>query len=268
MIRFGSLFAGIGGGDLGLEQAGMKSVWQVEKEKFCLQLLEQKWPEVIRENDITKLNYKRMPKVDLIIGGDPCQCRSRAKITKPSKYPDLSGYFLAVAGRFRPRWVVRENVCAPDVNKFAAGLGLQGYGVVIVELDSRYFTAQSRTRQYVIGGLGYTSAGLGKAFCERATNCGRCKEVGQINDKEEEAYAAILTTQPCGFWETDHVIYENGKGLRILSAEEREALQGFPIGWTAEFSFTRRCHMLGNAMTVPVIEWIGRTIVLLDKKKA
>ena len=265
MIRFGSLFAGIGGGDLGLEQAGMKSVWQVEKNSFCLQLLEQKWPEVIRENDITKLNYKRMPKVSLIIGGDPCQCRSRAKISKPSKYPDLSGHFLAVAGRFRPRWVVRENVCAPDVNKFAAGLGLQGYGVVIVELDSKYFTAQRRTRQYVIGGLGYTSPGLGKAFCERATNCGRCKE---MDESRAEPYAVCLTTQPCSFYPTDDTIYENGKGIRVLSAEERERLQGFPVGWTAEFSFTRRVHMLGNAMTVPVIEWIGRTIVLLDKKKA
>ena len=267
MLSFGSLFAGIGGGDLGLEQAGMKPVWQVEKDKFCVQLLEQKWPEVIRENDITKLDSKRLQPVDLIIGGDPCQCRSRIKIARPSKHPDLSGWFLAVVGRFRPRWVVRENVCASDVGKFAAGLGLLGYGVVIVELDSRYFTAQSRTRQYVVGGLEYSHSCLADAFCKSATNCGRCKKVGQLDSEEEEAYAAILTTQPCGFFETDNAVYENGKGVRILSAEERERLQGFPVGWTAGFSFTRRCIMLGNAMTVPVIEWIGRVIVMLDKSK-
>ena len=161
-------------------------------------------------------------------------------------------------------WVVRENVCSPDVGNFAAGLGLQGYGVVIVELDSRHFTAQSRSRQFVIGGAGYTSAGLGKAFCDRSSNCGRTEQVRQGGS---EAVALCLTTHPCGFYSSDNTIYERGKGLRYLCSEERETLQGFPIGWTKGFSYTRRVKMLGNTMTVPVVEWIGRTIVLMDKQQ-
>lgn len=128
---FGSLFAGIGGGDLGLENAGMTVKWQIEWDRFCNQLLENKWPGVHRQNDITNLDYDKIQQVDLVIGGDPCQCRSKMPILHESKHPDLSGYFLAVAARLRPRWVVRENVCSPDVRNFAAGLGLQGYGVVI-----------------------------------------------------------------------------------------------------------------------------------------
>lgn len=133
------------------------------------------------------------------------------------------------------------------------------------ELDSRYFTSQSRPRQFVIGSVGYSTARLGKAFCDRSTNCGRVKAVRQGGD--EESVALCLNTQPCGFYPSDNTIYEDGKGLRILSATEREALHGFPIGWTEGFSFTRRVHMLGNTMTVPVVEWIGRTIMLLDQQQ-
>jgi len=60
-------------------------------------------------------------------------------------------------------------------------------------------------------------------------------------------------------------IDETGEGLRILSAEERERLQGFPVGWTAGHSFTARCRMLGNAMTVPVVEHFGRAITEVER---
>jgi len=42
-MRFGSLFAGIGGFDLGLEAAGMACAWQVECDDFCLQVLGKHW---------------------------------------------------------------------------------------------------------------------------------------------------------------------------------------------------------------------------------
>ena len=47
-MRFGSLFAGIGGFDLGLERAGMECKWQVEIDPFCLKVLEKHWPNVRR----------------------------------------------------------------------------------------------------------------------------------------------------------------------------------------------------------------------------
>ena len=52
-MTFGSLFAGIGGFDLGLERAGMTCKWQVEIDPSATKVLEQHWPDVPRHRDIT-----------------------------------------------------------------------------------------------------------------------------------------------------------------------------------------------------------------------
>ena len=45
-MKFGSLFTGIGGFDLGFERAGMECAYQSETDKFCSELLSQKWPKI------------------------------------------------------------------------------------------------------------------------------------------------------------------------------------------------------------------------------
>lgn len=84
MLTFGSLFAGIGGFDLGLERAGMRSLWQVEKDKFCQRILAKHWPDVKRYDDVCELPWwlhydpASLAPVDLICGGFPCQPHSVA----------------------------------------------------------------------------------------------------------------------------------------------------------------------------------------------
>ena len=70
---FGSLFAGIGGFDLGLERAGWQCRWQVEIDDFCNRVLEKHWPHVKRYRDIRELREGDLEPVDLICGGFPCQ---------------------------------------------------------------------------------------------------------------------------------------------------------------------------------------------------
>lgn len=51
-MRFGSIFSGCGGMDLGLEKAGMECVWQVEKMPFALRILQRHWPKIPKHTDI------------------------------------------------------------------------------------------------------------------------------------------------------------------------------------------------------------------------
>jgi len=53
-------------------------------------------------------------------------------------------------------------------------------------------------------------------------------------------------------------------GIRRLTPAECERLQGFPDGWTAGQSDTARYQQLGNAVCVPVAEWIGRRIIATE----
>ena len=110
-FTFGSLFAGIGGLDLGLERSGMKCKWQVENNDYCIKVLEKHWPDVKRYGDIYEINKNELEKVDLICGGFPCQPFSHAgkrKGTADDRW--LWPQFYDTICEVKPRWVMVENV--------------------------------------------------------------------------------------------------------------------------------------------------------------
>jgi DNA (cytosine-5)-methyltransferase 1 len=108
---FGSLFAGIGGIDLGLERAGWRGRWQVEYEPFCQRVLAKHWPDVQRYGDIHHVDWSGVERVDLVAGGFPCQPVSRAGHRKAQDdarwlWPE----FHRAIRTLRPRYVLVENV--------------------------------------------------------------------------------------------------------------------------------------------------------------
>ena len=111
---FGSLFAGIGGFDLGFERAGFECKWQVEIDDYATKILEKHWPKVHRERDIRECNANNLERVDCIIGGFPCQ-----DISYSGRGAGLDGersglFFEAVrlVRELQPGAVVLENVAA------------------------------------------------------------------------------------------------------------------------------------------------------------
>ena len=72
-LTFGSLFAGVGGFDLGFEQAGWKCEWQVEWDKNCQNVLDHQWPDVVRYSDVQHVEGFNIEPVDVITFGSPCQ---------------------------------------------------------------------------------------------------------------------------------------------------------------------------------------------------
>ena len=141
MFTFGSLFAGIGGLDLGLERAGMTCKFQVEIDPYCRAVLEKHWPNVPRWDDATTFppdaagarcgsgqpesgrsirdeTRRSKPKrrdrrwdVDLICGGFPCQPVSQAgRRLGIADARWLWPEFARILGVLRPRYALVENV--------------------------------------------------------------------------------------------------------------------------------------------------------------
>jgi DNA (cytosine-5)-methyltransferase 1 len=113
-LTHGSLFAGIGGFDLGFERAGIKTVWQVEIDEYCRRVLEKHFPEAERFAEIRDCGARNLSRVDVLSGGFPCQdisdCGLRAGLSG-----DRSGLWREMAriiGEIRPRFVCVENVSA------------------------------------------------------------------------------------------------------------------------------------------------------------
>ena len=161
-MKFGSLFSGIGGFDLGFERAGMQCAWQVEIDEPCCAVLNKHWPHVARYSDVRRV--ENLEPVDLICGGFPCQDLSVA-----GKRRGLAGErsglwfeFHRVLGEVRPGWVVVENVPGllssnggRDFAVLLRGLVELGYGVAWRILDAQYFgVAQRRRRVFIVGHLG------------------------------------------------------------------------------------------------------------------
>lgn len=114
-MTFGSLFAGIGGFDLGFERAGMQCRWQVEIDEYANRVLAKHWPNVSRWNDITTFPPAYGDwSVDVICGGFPCQDISYAG-KGAGLQGERSGLFyeaIRVIREVGPSIVVLENVAA------------------------------------------------------------------------------------------------------------------------------------------------------------
>ena len=111
MPTFGSLFAGIGGIDLGLERAGWTGRWQVEWDDYCQRVLAKHWPDIPRYGDITTVDWSGVEPVDLIAGGFPCQPFSvagRRKGLDDDRW--LWPEFARAVGALQPSFVLVENV--------------------------------------------------------------------------------------------------------------------------------------------------------------
>jgi len=161
-MRFGSLFSGIGGFDLGFERAGMQCAWQVEINTAASSVLGRHWPHVARYSDVRKV--ENLEPVDLICGGFPCQDLSVAGKRKglAGERSGLWFEFHRVLGEVGPGWAVIENVPGllssnggRDFAVILRGLAELGYGVAWRILDAQYFgVAQRRRRVFIVGHLG------------------------------------------------------------------------------------------------------------------
>lgn len=113
MLKVGSLFSGAGLCDLGLTWAGLRHMWFCETDRHCRSVLARHWPHVPIYEDVRQLESRKIPPVDVICGGFPCQDVSnggkRAGIREGTR-SGLWKEFARCIGESRPRYAIIENV--------------------------------------------------------------------------------------------------------------------------------------------------------------
>jgi DNA (cytosine-5)-methyltransferase 1 len=145
--------------------------YQSEIEPFPCAVLAHRFPKAVNLGDMTRFQEWLDATFDVLCGGTPCQSFSVAGLRKGLADPrgNLMLTYLAIADRFRPRWIVWENVPGVlssnggrDFGAFLGAMGQLGYGFAYRVLDAQYVRTQShpcavpqrRRRVFVVGYLG------------------------------------------------------------------------------------------------------------------
>ncbi len=163
-MKYLSVCAGIEAATQGWHHLGWEPVAFSEIEPFPSAVLQHHYPNVPNWGDMTQFKTWPDATIDVLVGGTPCQSFSVAGLRKGLEDPrgNLMLTFLGIADRYKPKWIVWENVPGVlssnggrDFGTFLAALGELGYGWAYRVLDAQWFgVAQRRRRVFVVGCLG------------------------------------------------------------------------------------------------------------------
>ena len=142
------LFDGISCGQIALNRAGIKydKYFASEIDKNAIQVTQHHYPNTIQLGSIVGLDTKKLPKIDLVIGGSPCQSFSRSGDN--SGFDGKSGLFweyVRVLNEIKPKYFLLENVV---MKKEWEKIITDTIGFEPVMIDSKFFSAQKRQRLY------------------------------------------------------------------------------------------------------------------------
>jgi DNA (cytosine-5)-methyltransferase 1 len=283
-LTVAGLFAGVGGIELGLRRAGHRTTLLCEIDEGARRVLQRRF-DVEVAPDVRRL--KEFPAVDLISAGFPCQDLSQAGRTlgiRGAQSSLVGEVFKRLRNRKHgPRWLLLENV--PFMLQLQRGKAMRylvdeleelGFAWAYRIIDTRAFGLPQR-RQRVILLASRTEDPRPVLF---ATS-------------ESEVLPPFSLHRLCGFywteglrglgWAVDSVpTLKGGSTIGIPSPpaiwdpqdgsiatpeiRDAERLQGFDADWTApalDGAGVRRGHrwkLVGNAVSVPVAEWIGQRL--------
>jgi len=298
-MRYGSVCSGVEAATVAWHPLGWQAAWYSEIEPFPSAVLKHHYPTVPNYGDMTQYEAWPDEPINLLVGGTPCQSFSVAGLRKGLADPrgNLMLTYGAIAKRYRPEWLVWENVPGVlssnggrDFGTFLGMLAELGYGFAYRVLDAQYFgVAQRRRRVFVVGYLGNWHRAAAVLF-ERHSLCGnpapsretgkdfaKCLTagLGMRLDPETENFPiaeTLMATDHKGPGHNrDHNFVAQSMQVRRLTPVECERLQGFPDNYTnipwrnkPESPDGPRYKAMGNSMAVPVMHWIGKRIAAVD----
>lgn len=252
-----SAFDGAGIGLLALKRAGVPvaKYYASEVDKYAIQIATKNHPEIIHVGDVKKCFARNFPKIDLLIGGSPCQDLSVAKKDRQGlKGPrsKLFWHYVRLLRTMKPRWWMLENVASmskADQDEITAVLGVEP-----VLINSALVSAQQRKRLYWTNIPGIIQAQ------DKGILLKDVLENGVAMDLKSRAIisSAGRTTEREYFKKQQGTMVKTDDGLtfRKLTPVECERLQTWPDNYTEGVSNTQRYKMLGNGWTADVIAHI------------
>lgn len=269
-MRFLDLFAGVGTAHLAFAPLGWQCAAFSETDRFKVKVLKHRFPDIPNWGDITKFKDWPDERIDLVAGGSPCQSFSLAGLRKGLADPrgGLMFSYLGVVARYRPGWVVWENV--PGVLSqggglpfatFLQGLDELGYSCAWRVLDAQHVrtrghpsaVAQVRRRLFVVGYSGHFRHPASVLF-EPESMRGDRPPIRQARPFDTRRFpdgleiaAGTVSATVTAKWEKrsggpagdewQNLIAERQPGedwrLRRLMPRECERLQGMPDDFTA-----------------------------------
>ena len=269
-----SLFDGISCGQLALKEANIEyeNYFASELDKYAIQVTNNNFPKTQQVGNVLNVNVKDLPKIDLLIGGSPCQSFSRAG--------DGSGF----DGESRLFWeyvrilndiqkenpnvlFLLENVVMKEEWK---NIITEALGVNPIQISSSKFVPQSRERLYWTNipdvkqpeqrdynirdfyeGEGFpSSCGVNRFFKRREI----------FNTLTATYYKGIRGSGRPAISLRESFLDEDREAHRMLTPNEVEKLQGLPKDYTQGISKTQRYKSIGNGWTVDVIAHIFKNL--------
>lgn len=281
-LKVAGLFAGIGGLERGLAAAGHETTLLCEIWEPARAVLAARMPGVLCERDVCDL--RTLPQeVELLVGGFPCQDLSQAGLTAgiDGARSGLVGEVFRLLDERRVPWVVLENVSFMlQLDKGRAMRILidafeeRGYRWAYRVVNSLSFLPQRRERVLFVA----TTTEVDPASVILADEADPRLEP---TDLETRAHGFYWTEGLRGLgWAPDAIpTLKNGSTVGIASPpaillpssevitpdiRDAERFQGFPEDWTLPAEEVGRASLrwtlVGNAVTVPVAEWLGERL--------
>lgn len=279
------LFSGIGGIEEGFRRAGLHSELLCECDPAARRVLRSRFPDVTLRKDIRDI--KRLPSANVWAAGFPCQDLSQAGRMKGIGGPNSSligeVFRILAATKTKPEWLVFENV--PFMLHLGRGHAMRvittalednGYSWAYRVVDTMAFGLPQRRRRVVIVGS-RTLDPRGVLLCgdagERQPNCSSAAPRGFYWTEGRSGLGWAPNAVPplkggsgLGIPCSPAIWFPKKRLIATLDIRDAERLQGFRSGWTRhEFETERlermRWRLVGNAVSVPVAEWVGKRLL-------
>ena len=271
-----SLFDGMSCGQIALNRAGISygKYYASEIDKHAIKVTQHNYPNTIQLGDVKQVKGEDLPKIDLLIGGSPCQGFSLAgkQLNFEDPRSKLFFEFVRLLNECNPTYFLLENV---KMKQEYQDIITKYLGVEPIEINSNLVSAQNRRRLYWTNIPNVKQPTdkniLLKDILEAPYDYYKVRATVQKNAEYSDNKSVTLTSAmgmgggnvPMlineDFYEKHKNKYIDGterKGVRVLTPIECERLQTLPDNYTKKACKTQRYKMLGNGWTVDVIAHI------------